>query len=132
MRKQVAILTVLFGLLPMTGSQAATCGTLTTTGDAQAQAQARPTVTLTVVVEVNGTVSNATIEKSSGVAEMDWAALDQARRLRMQPDRVDGQPVRSQKKITMGLKPPANGPAQAPKQAPPQDGAGTLNGYIPV
>ena len=123
MRKQVATLAVLLALLPMTAGRAATWGSFV---DAEEQGEAqtgRPLVVLTVVIETDGSVSNATIEKSSGVPALDWAALDQARRMHLAPGEVDGQPVRSQKKITMGLKQPA-----APRQPPTEETATPRSG----
>ena len=85
-------------------------------------------VVLTVIIEPDGSVSNATIEKSSGVPALDWAALDQVRRMHLQPGQVDGTPVRSQKKIALGLKQPG----QPGQPSTPAETTAVLRGYIEV
>ena len=53
----------------------------------------------------DGSISNATVEKSSGVAAADFAAIDHAHHLKLAPQIVDGAPIRSQKKIAVAVKP---------------------------
>jgi TonB family protein len=71
-------------------------------------------VILAVIVETDGSISNATVDKSSGTQAADFAAIDHARHLKLAPQVVDGMPIRSQKKIAIAVKPRG---AQAPQQA---------------
>ena len=81
----------------------------------QPQAAAR-IVILAVIIETDGSISNATVEKSSGVAAADFAAIDHARRLKLAPQVVDGAPIRSQKKIAVAVKPRDVAAPQTPSQ----------------
>ena len=71
-------------------------------------------VILAVIIETDGSISNATVEKSSGTQAADFAAIDHARHLKLAPQVVEGVPVRSQKKIAVAVKPRG---AQSPQQA---------------
>ena len=84
----------------------------------QAQAQQTPSkiVILAVIIETDGSISNATVEKSSGVAAADFAAIDHAHHLKLAPQIVDGAPIRSQKKIAVAVKPRDVAAPQTPSQ----------------
>ena len=83
----------------------------------QAQPQATSKIViLAVIIETDGSISNATVEKSSGVAAADFAAIDHARHLKLAPQVVDGAPIRSQKKIAVAVKPRDVAAPQSPGQ----------------
>jgi TonB family protein len=97
--KYLAIFTALLIAAPvLPAAQAA----LPDAGQAQTD---RSVVILSVVVEADGSISNATIARSSGDGALDWAAIDHVREIKVQPKTVDGVPVRSQKIIAVAVKP---------------------------
>ena len=69
-----------------------------------------------MIIETDGSISNATVEKSSGVAAADFAAIDHAHHLKLAPQIVDGAPIRSQKKIAVAVKPRDVAAPQTPSQ----------------
>jgi TonB family protein len=72
----------------------------------------RKVVILSVVVERDGTISNATVAKSSGSPKLDWVAVDRAHRMKVRPSTLEGVPVRSQKMIAVAVKAAEDTPAQ--------------------
>ena len=77
-----------------------------------------PVVVLNVVVEADGSISNATVERSSGNAAIDWVAVDRARSWHLVPGTVDGVPVRMQNRIAVRVKPRE---PQLPEPQPSRD-----------
>jgi TonB family protein len=89
--------------------------TLAVAPQSQPQAASK-IVILAVIIEADGSISNATVEKSSGLAAADFAAIDHARHLTLAPQVVDGVAIRSQKKIAVAVKPRDVAAPQPPSQ----------------